>query len=210
MRGLSSVSLGPARTAESGPTGGGAGQDGAGTGVTDSPAPEVPTIATSAAAAGPSQSPSESPSGSPSASGTVVPPADSGRVNTGGVNLALRKTAVASSLESDSWPASDAVDGDLGTRWSSGWADPQWIRVDLGALWQVSDVRLAWEHAYAVKYHVDISVDGKKWTTVYKTAAGTDGLRDIPVKPSPARYVRIIGQKRNSVYGYSLQEFEVR
>jgi len=213
MHGLSGVSLGPARTAESRPTGGGAGQVGGGTGVTDSPSPIVtsaPAIATSAAAAGPSSpaaGPSSSPAGPP-APGTA--PAVAGRVNASGVNLALRKTAVASSLESRSWPAADAVDGDLSTRWSSGWADPQWIRVDLGALWQVSDVRLAWEHAYAVKYHVDISVDGKKWTTVYKTAAGTDGLRDIPVKPSPARYVRIIGQERNSTYGYSLQEFEVR
>lgn len=39
-------------------------------------------------------------------------------------NLALNKTATASSTENAGTPAADAVDGNLGTRWSSGFSDP--------------------------------------------------------------------------------------
>jgi hypothetical protein len=132
------------------------------------------------------------------------------RANPSGANLALRKTATASSIESDPWPASAAVDGDLKSRWSSGFADPQWIKVDLGRVWAIHDVTLAWEHAYAISYRVDVSVDGRHWSTVYRTTAGTDGTRDIRIATVPARYVRMYGTERVSQYGYSLLEFQVR
>ena len=53
--------------------------------------------------------------------------------NTSGRNLALNGEVAASSLEGEHWPASNAVDGDPETRWSSAFSDPQWLRVDLGA-----------------------------------------------------------------------------
>src|SRR5918999_1786927 len=43
------------------------------------------------------------------------------------------KPVTASSTESAAYPASAAVDGNTGTRWSSAFSDPQWIQVDLGA-----------------------------------------------------------------------------
>src|SRR6201992_2279131 len=46
---------------------------------------------------------------------------------------ALDHPATASSLENASFPASAAVDGNTGTRWSSGFSDPQWLEGDLGA-----------------------------------------------------------------------------
>ncbi|HZR54663.1 MAG TPA: discoidin domain-containing protein, partial [Streptosporangiaceae bacterium] len=51
----------------------------------------------------------------------------------GTTNVALNKTATASSLENASFPASAAVDGNTGTRWSSAFSDPQWLEVDLGS-----------------------------------------------------------------------------
>ncbi|MGH8922389.1 MAG: discoidin domain-containing protein, partial [Actinomycetes bacterium] len=42
------------------------------------------------------------------------------------------KAVTASSVENSGTPASAAVDGNTGTRWSSQFSDPQWIRVDLG------------------------------------------------------------------------------
>ena len=39
------------------------------------------------------------------------------------------KPATASGTENAAFPASAAVDGDPGTRWSSAFSDPQWIRV---------------------------------------------------------------------------------
>jgi hypothetical protein len=175
-----------------------------------------PTTAGLAGSAIPSGSPtiSAAPLRGPSASpSSVAPksPAPTGRANKSGANLALHKSTEASSVEGSPYPASAAVDGSLDTRWSSGFADPQWIRVDLGDVWSISDVRLKWEHAYAVKYRVDVSLDARRWTTVYRTTSGTDGVRDVSVKPAvPARYVRVYGTRRSSQYGYSLLEFEVR
>ncbi|GIM93431.1 discoidin domain-containing protein [Paractinoplanes toevensis] len=181
------------------------------TGVTDSPVPPspsgAPAVTPSSASAPPPSTPTATATGKPAPSAS---PAVTGRANPGGANLALGRTATASSIESAPWPASAAVDGDMASRWSSGFADPQWIKVDLGAVWAISDVRLAWEHAYAVSYRVDLSLDGSHWSTVYRTTAGTDGIRDVPVARVPARYVRVYGIKRVSQYGYSLQELEVR
>jgi len=42
----------------------------------------------------------------------------------GTTNLALNQTATASSIQNASFPAQDAVDGNLGTRWSSAFSDP--------------------------------------------------------------------------------------
>jgi hypothetical protein len=150
---------------------------------------------------------SPKPSKVPSSGGRAL---KEGRVNASGVNLALHKPASTSSVEADYLLASAAVDGDMTTRWGSGWTDPQWLTVDLTAVWQISAVKLAWEHAYAVAYHLDLSVDGKHWTTVYRTAAGTGGTRDIEVDRVPARYIRVYGTKRAGSYGYSLNEIEVR
>jgi len=50
-----------------------------------------------------------------------------------GANIALGSKATASSVENVGTPASAAVDGDLSTRWSSAWSDPQWLQLDLGA-----------------------------------------------------------------------------
>ncbi|MEU5389518.1 discoidin domain-containing protein, partial [Kitasatospora cineracea] len=47
------------------------------------------------------------------------------------VLLSQGKAATASSTENYGTPASNAVDGDTGTRWSSAAADPQWLQVDL-------------------------------------------------------------------------------
>ncbi|MBN1410193.1 MAG: DUF4982 domain-containing protein, partial [Spirochaetales bacterium] len=52
----------------------------------------------------------------------------------GGSNLALNKTATASSSENTDLSANAAVDGNAGTRWASAFSDPQWIMVDLGAV----------------------------------------------------------------------------
>ena len=67
----------------------------------------------------------------------------------GSTNLAAGQPATASSAESASFPASAAVDGNTGTRWSSAFADPQWLQVDLGSSQTICQVTLNWEAAYA-------------------------------------------------------------
>jgi GH35 family endo-1,4-beta-xylanase len=129
-----------------------------------------------------------------------------------GGSLALGKPVTASSSEGSNYPVKYAVDGDPATSWSSGFSDPQWIQVDLGAVYPVRRVVLNWEASYAVKYEIQISSDGSTWETVYSTTSGDGGMDDLSVSGS-GHYVRMAGTSRAVIdgnsYGYSLYEFEV-
>ncbi|WP_328466292.1 discoidin domain-containing protein [Streptomyces sp. NBC_00448] len=136
-------------------------------------------------------------------------PSDGGNPGGGTATLLSQgKTATASSTENASFPASAAVDGDTGTRWSSGFSDPQWLQVDLGATHTISQVKLDWEPAYATAFQIQTSPDGQNWTSVYSTTSGTGGEQTLPVTGS-GRYVRLYGTQRATQYGYSLWEFQV-
>lgn len=126
-----------------------------------------------------------------------------------GGNVATGRPAVASSTESAAFPASAAVDGNTGTRWSSAFADPQWLRVDLGATRNICQVTLRWEAAYAVAFQLQVAAapDGP-WTTVSSTTSGTGGTQTLAVTGT-GRYLRMYGTTRATPYGYSLWEVAV-
>lgn len=124
------------------------------------------------------------------------------------VLLSQGKPVTASSIENAGTPAAAAVDGDNGTRWSSQFADPQWIQVDLGAPAQLSQVVLRWEAAAAKAYRVELSADGANWSTAASTTTGTGGTVTHDITGT-ARYVRVYGTQRTTGYGYSLWEFQV-
>jgi len=123
-------------------------------------------------------------------------------------NIALKQPATASSLESSSYPAASAVDGDPTTRWSSQFSDPQWITVDLGSVQNIARVRLIWETASAESYSLQLSTNNSTWTSVYSTTNGPGSINDLPVLGS-GRYVRMYSTQRNTAYGDSLWEFEI-
>ncbi|MFC7815765.1 discoidin domain-containing protein [Streptomyces sp. NPDC057367] len=124
------------------------------------------------------------------------------------VLLSQGKPVTASTQEHYGTPATAAVDGDNGTRWSSAASDPQWIRVDLGATATISQVELRWEAAYAKSYRIETSQNGTDWSTAYSTTTGTGGTETLNVSET-ARYVRMLGTTRATGYGYSLWEFKV-
>jgi hypothetical protein len=131
-----------------------------------------------------------------------------GASSCGTTNIALNKTATASSLENAGFPAADAVDGNTGTRWSSAFSDPQWLDVDLGSVQSICQVTLDWETAYATAFQIQTSTDGSTWTTIYSTTTGTGGTQILTVTGS-GRYIRMYGTARATQYGYSLWEFSV-
>lgn len=139
---------------------------------------------------------------------TVVSYHDAGDANTN--DLALNRPVSATSVQSDAFPASNAVDGKDDTRWSSQASDPQSLTVDLGSSRRLSRVKLHWEAAYGKRYTIDVSDDGSSWRTV---KAVTDGDGDFDAVDLPAdtsgRYVRMSGQERGTPYGYSLWSFSV-
>lgn len=122
--------------------------------------------------------------------------------------LSQGRPTSASSIESSSTLAAGATDGNLATRWSSKFADPQWLQVDLGASSVLSRVALKWEGAYATAYILQGSDDTATWTTLKTVTNGVGGAEGYPVS-GKARYVRMTGTTRNSAFGYSLWEFQV-
>ena len=126
----------------------------------------------------------------------------------GTTNIALNRPATASSLENSGFPASNAVDGNTGTRWSSAFSDPQWLEVDLGSTQSICQVTLNWEAAYATAFQIQTSADNSTWTSIYSTTTGTGGTQTLSVTGS-GRYIRMYGTARATPYGYSLWEFQV-
>jgi hypothetical protein len=122
--------------------------------------------------------------------------------------LSQGKPATASSQESAAFPASAAVDGDPGTRWSSAFSDPQWLQVDLGSLATITQVTLRWETAFATGFRIEVSGDAMSWTPVFSTTTGTGGTQTLAVNGS-GRFVRMFGTARATQWGYSLFEFQV-
>ncbi len=126
----------------------------------------------------------------------------------GTTNLALHQPTTASSIQGPSWPASNATDGSLTTRWSSAFSDPQWLEVDLGSTQPVCQVVIHWETAYAKAFQIQTSNDNSTWTTIYSTTAGTGGTQTLNITGS-GRYIRMYGTTRATQYGYSIYEFQV-
>jgi beta-glucanase (GH16 family) len=115
-------------------------------------------------------------------------------------------TATASSQESDSYPASAAIDGSLSTRWSSAFSDNQWLQIDLGQTRTLYGLTIYWEAAYAKVYNVRLSHNASSWTTVYSDSNGNGGTDDITFAEQSARYIRINCVTRFTEYGSSIYE----
>jgi hypothetical protein len=133
---------------------------------------------------------------------TTTPPAD-------GTLLSQGHPATASSSENGSFLAPNAVDGNLGTRWSSAFSDPQWFQVDLGGTHSISRIVLNWETAAGKAFQIQTSADGVTWgAPIFSTTTGTGGVQTLNVSGS-GRFVRLTGTQRTTQYGYSLWEFGV-
>jgi len=126
----------------------------------------------------------------------------------GSTNLALNHPTTASSLENATFPASNATDGNTGTRWSSAFSDPQWLEVDLGSAQNICGVTLVWETAYGKAFQIQTSNDNATWTSIFSTTTGTGGTQALTVSGS-GRYIRMFGTVRGTQWGYSLWEFQV-
>ncbi|MFG3266246.1 discoidin domain-containing protein [Streptomyces bobili] len=130
--------------------------------------------------------------------------------------LSYGRTGAASSSQSDQncWECTPAraFDRDPASRWATssttGWADPGWISVDLGAMAQINKVVLQWDPAYAKSFQIQVSPNGVDWTPLYSTTTG-QGFKQTLTVSGQGRYVRMYGTERATPYGYSLWEFQV-
>ncbi len=105
-------------------------------------------------------------------------------------------TAVTAGSDDGNVPA-NAVDGDMGTRWSAE-GDGAWIRFDLGSALTVGSVSVAWHQGDTRRatFDVQLSDSGTNWSTVLPRAvsSGTSsGPEAYDIADASARYVRIVG-----------------
>ncbi|MDD5687532.1 MAG: discoidin domain-containing protein [Elusimicrobia bacterium] len=132
----------------------------------------------------------------------------SGQTNNQG-NIAIGKTVTASTEEGAGLESTKAIDGNVATRWSSQFSDPQWIEIDLGGTYNINQVVLRWEDAYGKDYQIQVSSNNINWTTIYTKTGGTGGVETLSGLSGNGRYIRMYGTARGTTYGYSLWEFEV-
>lgn len=125
------------------------------------------------------------------------------------IDLAHGQPVTASSDDGQNLAAA-AVDGDIGTRWASKNADDQWLCVDLGSSQPINTVRIDWEKSAAKDFDIEVSDDGRAWTTAKSvTDNAKSGWLEYLGLNTKGRYVRIHGKTRLLNYGFSIWEIQV-
>ncbi|MBK1811142.1 discoidin domain-containing protein [Clostridium sp. YIM B02505] len=136
-----------------------------------------------------------------------------------GDNLALNKKAVSSSNEADGLGAQNVTDSDLVSRWSSNWAankdnHPEFVYVDLASAYDVSDVKVLWDTAYAKGYDLQVCTADptieSNWKTVASITNGLGSTVDTTFTKTSAKYVRIYCKDPATQWGYSIRNIEIR
>lgn len=122
-------------------------------------------------------------------------------------NLALGKTCSAGFAEAEN-TADKAVDGDDASRWS-GHGAPEgqcWWQVDLGRIYNITEVDILFENTWITDYTISVSLDGVTWEPVVeKKHENHDNLLMSYEFTAQARYLRISSLQNNM----SFYEFEV-
>ena len=112
-------------------------------------------------------------------------------------------------------PANNAIDGD---HWT-GWRDMtqkqykgQWFELDMKQLVQFNKIEL--DNTWALwdspnNYSVEVSNNGKNWSTPIATGSGTLGITEIKFPPQRARYIRVKQNGTDPLYHWSIYELSV-
>ena len=128
--------------------------------------------------------------------------------------LGAKMTATASSYENAGTLASNAVDGNYDTRWGSAHTDDEWLKIELAEAVTIYQLKIFWEAASAKEYKVYFSMTGQDgdWTEVFHGHDYSGGARTDAINPTAimqAKYIKIEGISRTTVYGYSIFEIEL-
>lgn len=127
-------------------------------------------------------------------------------------NVALNKTATASSFEHSSRAPSCGNDGNLSSMWIAASGSPgQWWMVDLGGVYQLSGSKITFEAEGGLwQYYIEGSEDGQAWTML-ADCSGSSSTAQVQTHPytAAARYVRITFTSLPDDCWAAFREFEV-
>ena len=146
-------------------------------------------------------------------------PVTSAAVTTFSGNLALNKPCEAGN---EGLPKAEGNDGNKASRWGSGNNDSHpakdWWSVDLGAVYDLSNIRIMWENARPKFYDILVSNDGTNWTVAQSydqlpsASADASAIEDYPITAT-GRYIKVAatsieGGYDNLNWGISFWELE--
>ncbi len=100
-----------------------------------------------------------------------------------------------------------AFDGDGKTRWSSDFADDQWIENTFDRSVWIDSIVIRWETARAADYTVSVPDEAGRWNVIVTKRGGT-GMEDVLLLNPAVRTekVRIHCEKRATAWGSSIHE----
>jgi hypothetical protein len=110
-------------------------------------------------------------------------------------NLALGKPVSVSSTLDSAHSGGMAVDGNLGTSWQTkrrSKLNTEWIQVDLGGIYSLSQVALRWDAKFATSYNIQVSADNQIWTILFNTSSADGEIDSISFNTVQARYVKMV------------------
>ena len=102
-------------------------------------------------------------------------------IGLGQINLALNRPVTASSGANT---ATNAVDGNNATAWTSASTQNEWIYVDLGSIFNLTGAQMTWGSSYGQSYNIQVSTDAVNWTNVFETPTGLEALTGLPLPPT--------------------------
>lgn len=130
----------------------------------------------------------------------------------------IAKGCAVTASETDNGSQGNAVDGDAATRWESNQfgapIEGEHIvnyTVDLGEVLPIEGVVIDWESAYAKRFALQVSSDGRTYTTLQEVEDNAVQITDNHAVQSmdigegvTARYVRLHCMERVTQFGYSI------
>jgi alpha-amylase len=141
-------------------------------------------------------------------------------------NLALNKLASASNVETFNGityaaaMAVDDIDNNFSNRWSAavtsaGANQTEWLKIDLGANYNLSRVRISWENANADSYYIMASASNltpdpanAAWAKVNITGKPNQSRVDDQALALTGRYLAVYCYHKSQAYGYSIYELQ--
>ena len=107
-------------------------------------------------------------------------------------STAQTRLSVTVSAEEAGNSADQLMDGDPNTRWSGSTGCPTDIIIDFGEPAHISQISIKWYQARAYQYTVQLSTDGKTYSTAADRSGNTEkGTLSDSFAPAIARYIKI-------------------
>lgn len=132
------------------------------------------------------------------------------------INLAENKTVILSegaSLDEETYPVSNLVDGDEGTDWISSTETNKTITIDLESECVIDEIELQFNNVFSSYFQTFVSVDGEAWCEYTKlTTASAVDAKTVDTDVTRARYIKFVfnysqsvGYEEIYVWGYEKQ-----